>query len=195
MDGIHIVAFAEEEDPGLCFRAFCPQLCLFLFSLSTWRWAQVSLFCCPQMAMSSWRSWRTWPETTPITLSSVLSGLILMTSLWFCFLTSNHNCILTKTIFLSNVKYVSGSVEWNRLMLSLQLTTYWEKTFKLDLFRPQIGVVNVTDVSSAKNTRSSQSEKFTDLNLLGPLCCRQTVYGWTCPTTKTCPLQRNWRTG
>ncbi|KAA8579518.1 hypothetical protein FQN60_006611 [Etheostoma spectabile] len=25
------------------------------------------------------------------------------------------------------------------------LTTYWEKTFKLDLFRPQIGVVNVTD--------------------------------------------------
>ncbi|KAM9830144.1 calsequestrin-2-like isoform 1-T1 [Syngnathus typhle] len=27
------------------------------------------------------------------------------------------------------------------------LTTYWEKTFKLDLFRPQIGVVNVTDVS------------------------------------------------
>ncbi|XP_056620175.1 calsequestrin-2-like isoform X2 [Triplophysa dalaica] len=25
------------------------------------------------------------------------------------------------------------------------LTTYWEKTFKVDLFRPQIGVVNVTD--------------------------------------------------
>lgn len=24
MDGIHIVAFAEEEDPGLCFRAFRP---------------------------------------------------------------------------------------------------------------------------------------------------------------------------
>ncbi|KAG9348802.1 hypothetical protein JZ751_029119 [Albula glossodonta] len=25
------------------------------------------------------------------------------------------------------------------------LTTYWEKTFKVDLFKPQIGVVNVTD--------------------------------------------------
>lgn len=30
----------------------------------------------------------------------------------------------------------------------LQLITYWEKTFNIDLFRPQIGVVNVTDVSS-----------------------------------------------
>lgn len=30
---------------------------------------------------------------------------------------------------------------------SMQLTTYWEKTFKVDLFRPQIGVVNVTDVN------------------------------------------------
>lgn len=30
---------------------------------------------------------------------------------------------------------------------SLQLIPYWEKTFKVDLFRPQIGVVNVTDVS------------------------------------------------
>ncbi|XP_038573011.1 calsequestrin-2-like [Micropterus salmoides] len=28
------------------------------------------------------------------------------------------------------------------------LTTYWEITFKLDLFRPQIGVVNVTDADS-----------------------------------------------
>ncbi|XP_055021712.1 calsequestrin-2-like isoform X2 [Boleophthalmus pectinirostris] len=28
------------------------------------------------------------------------------------------------------------------------LTTYWEKTFNLDLFRPQIGVVNVTDADS-----------------------------------------------
>ncbi|XP_061571589.1 calsequestrin-2-like [Cololabis saira] len=28
------------------------------------------------------------------------------------------------------------------------LTTYWEKTFKLDLFTPQIGVVNVTDADS-----------------------------------------------
>uniref|UniRef100_A0A8C6KD28 Calsequestrin n=1 Tax=Nothobranchius furzeri TaxID=105023 RepID=A0A8C6KD28_NOTFU len=28
------------------------------------------------------------------------------------------------------------------------LTTYWEKTFKVDLFRPQIGVVNVTDADS-----------------------------------------------
>ncbi|OXB68901.1 hypothetical protein ASZ78_005338 [Callipepla squamata] len=28
------------------------------------------------------------------------------------------------------------------------LITYWEKTFKIDLFRPQIGIVNVTDVSS-----------------------------------------------
>lgn len=30
---------------------------------------------------------------------------------------------------------------------SVQLIPYWEKTFKVDLFRPQIGVVNVTDVS------------------------------------------------
>ncbi|KAJ3584804.1 hypothetical protein NHX12_015299 [Muraenolepis orangiensis] len=28
------------------------------------------------------------------------------------------------------------------------LTTYWEKTFRVDLFRPQIGVVNVTDADS-----------------------------------------------
>ncbi|XP_064183754.1 calsequestrin-2 [Anguilla rostrata] len=28
------------------------------------------------------------------------------------------------------------------------LTTYWEKTFKVDLFKPQIGVVNVTDADS-----------------------------------------------
>ncbi|XP_018431240.1 PREDICTED: calsequestrin-2-like, partial [Nanorana parkeri] len=27
------------------------------------------------------------------------------------------------------------------------LVTYWERTFHIDLFRPQIGVVNVTDVS------------------------------------------------
>lgn len=31
--------------------------------------------------------------------------------------------------------------------LLLQLVSYWEKTFKIDLFKPQIGVVNVTDVS------------------------------------------------
>lgn len=37
----------------------------------------------------------------------------------------------------------------------LQLTTYWEKTFKLDLFRPQIGVVNVTDVSHKNNSSST----------------------------------------
>lgn len=30
---------------------------------------------------------------------------------------------------------------------SFQLIPYWEKTFKVDLFRPQIGIVNVTDVS------------------------------------------------
>jgi len=29
-----------------------------------------------------------------------------------------------------------------------QLIPYWEKTFKVDLFRPQIGIVNVTDVSA-----------------------------------------------
>ncbi|KAF7237535.1 Calsequestrin-2 [Varanus komodoensis] len=28
------------------------------------------------------------------------------------------------------------------------LITYWEKTFKIDLFKPQIGVVNVTDADS-----------------------------------------------
>uniref|UniRef100_A0AAX7TYC0 Calsequestrin n=1 Tax=Astatotilapia calliptera TaxID=8154 RepID=A0AAX7TYC0_ASTCA len=31
---------------------------------------------------------------------------------------------------------------------SVQLIPYWEKTFKVDLFRPQIGVVNVTDADS-----------------------------------------------
>lgn len=38
----------------------------------------------------------------------------------------------------------------------LQLITYWEKTFKIDLFRPQIGVVNVTDVSSMCPEKSSE---------------------------------------
>lgn len=33
------------------------------------------------------------------------------------------------------------------MIVFLQLIPYWEKTFKVDLFRPQIGVVNVTDVS------------------------------------------------
>lgn len=28
------------------------------------------------------------------------------------------------------------------------LVAYWEKTFKIDLFKPQIGVVNVTDADS-----------------------------------------------
>lgn len=38
---------------------------------------------------------------------------------------------------------------WSEFCFSLpQLITYWEKTFKIDLFRPQIGVVNVTDVSN-----------------------------------------------
>ena len=32
--------------------------------------------------------------------------------------------------------------------IPFQLLPYWEKTFKVDLFRPQIGVINVTDVSS-----------------------------------------------
>lgn len=35
----------------------------------------------------------------------------------------------------------------NLALLLLQLVAYWEKTFKIDLFKPQIGVVNVTDVS------------------------------------------------
>uniref|UniRef100_A0A674GK18 Calsequestrin n=1 Tax=Taeniopygia guttata TaxID=59729 RepID=A0A674GK18_TAEGU len=30
------------------------------------------------------------------------------------------------------------------------LITYWEKTFKIDLFRPQIGIVNVTDKRDSK---------------------------------------------
>lgn len=48
-------------------------------------------------------------------------------------------------------------------MLRLQLTTYWEKTFKLDLFRPQIGVVNVTDVSVAGRIRNHPGDKISDL--------------------------------
>lgn len=35
----------------------------------------------------------------------------------------------------------------NLAFLLPQLVAYWEKTFKIDLFKPQIGVVNVTDVS------------------------------------------------
>lgn len=42
---------------------------------------------------------------------------------------------------------------------SFQLVPYWEKTFKVDLFRPQIGVVNVTDVSP----RICQTWHFSDV--------------------------------
>ncbi|CAL1598302.1 unnamed protein product [Knipowitschia caucasica] len=38
------------------------------------------------------------------------------------------------------------------------LTTYWEKTFNLDLFRPQIGVVNVTDADSVWLDMTSDEE-------------------------------------
>lgn len=49
-------------------------------------------------------------------------------------LTGNALCRLSNLILLL-------------LLLLPQLVAYWEKTFKIDLFKPQIGVVNVTDVS------------------------------------------------
>lgn len=64
-----------------------------------------------------------------------------MTSLWFC--------LIVKFIYLSKITFLMKRFLNFNLVSSLQLTTYWEKTFKLDLFRPQIGVVNVTDVSKA----------------------------------------------
>lgn len=46
---------------------------------------------------------------------------------------------------------------------SFQLIPYWEKTFKVDLFRPQIGVVNVTDVSQAQICQAFLQMLFTPL--------------------------------
>ncbi|XP_034533889.1 calsequestrin-2-like isoform X1 [Notolabrus celidotus] len=45
------------------------------------------------------------------------------------------------------------------------LTTYWEKTFKLDLFRPQIGVVNVTDADSVWLDMSNDEDLPTSVEL------------------------------
>lgn len=78
--------------------------------------------------------------------------------------------------------------------LHRQLTTYWEKTFKLDLFRPQIGVVNVTDVSNSLSSRKHEVSRGL-LNGCGGVHCRRTACGWTCPTMRTCPRPRSWKTG
>lgn len=146
--------------------------------------ANFPLPCCPQMATSSWRSSRMWPETTPTTPSSASSGLTQTTSLWFCFLFS--------FTFQTDMSNNHSLTTW--FISTLQLTTYWEKTFKLDLFRPQIGVVNVTDVSEC-NPNWDRYLISAFPNFLDALCSRRTVCGWTCPTTRTCPLQRSWRTG
>lgn len=46
----------------------------------------------------------------------------------------------------------------NFYFLSPQLVAYWEKTFKIDLFKPQIGVVNVTDVSTPQDSLLGRPE-------------------------------------
>lgn len=60
----------------------------------------------------------------------------------------------------------------NKFVSPLQLTTYWEKTFKLDLFRPQIGVVNVTDVSNGYNLHQSKVFSSPSLDFLDALCLK-----------------------
>lgn len=57
MDGIHIVAFAEEEDPGLCLFPVGFPVVFFPCSLSLAPEGKLRfLCCCSQMAMNSWRS-------------------------------------------------------------------------------------------------------------------------------------------
>uniref|UniRef100_A0A672PLP4 Calsequestrin n=1 Tax=Sinocyclocheilus grahami TaxID=75366 RepID=A0A672PLP4_SINGR len=55
---------------------------------------------------------------------------------------------ILKEVARDNTKKTDLSIVWIDPDEFPLLTTYWEKTFKVDLFRPQIGVVNVTDADS-----------------------------------------------
>lgn len=100
---------------------------------------------------------------TLITLTSASSGLILITSLWYEF--SQLKCISTtlEIICVHDVVYLQDKNYPNDLKkkkespfnaffsfpffcFSFQLVPYWEKTFRIDLSSPQIGVVDVEDV-------------------------------------------------
>ncbi|KAM3584916.1 uncharacterized protein V6R79_002414 [Siganus canaliculatus] len=109
MDGIHIVAFAEEEDPGLCLLPI----------------ALVSLFICHV------RYLKVNSGSSPASSSDGYEFLEIL-----------------KDVARDNTNNPELSIVWIDPDDFPLLTTYWEKTFKLDLFRPQIGVVNVTDADS-----------------------------------------------
>uniref|UniRef100_A0AAQ4RQQ7 Calsequestrin n=1 Tax=Gasterosteus aculeatus aculeatus TaxID=481459 RepID=A0AAQ4RQQ7_GASAC len=116
MDGIHIVAFAEEEDPGL----FPPPPFLFCS-------------CFPPLFLQR------------LNLSSGYSSsssFVLSPPDGYEFLE------ILKDVARDNTNNPELSIVWIDPDDFPLLTTYWEKTFKLDLFRPQIGVVNVTDADS-----------------------------------------------
>uniref|UniRef100_A0A4W4HAR7 Calsequestrin n=1 Tax=Electrophorus electricus TaxID=8005 RepID=A0A4W4HAR7_ELEEL len=55
---------------------------------------------------------------------------------------------ILKEVARDNTKNPDLSIMWIDPDDFPLLTAYWEKTFKVDLFRPQIGVVNVTDADS-----------------------------------------------
>ncbi|XP_066517505.1 calsequestrin-2-like [Hoplias malabaricus] len=55
---------------------------------------------------------------------------------------------ILKEVARDNTKNPDLSIVWIDPDDFPLLTAYWEKTFKVDLFRPQIGVVNVTDADS-----------------------------------------------
>ncbi|GAA6105175.1 calsequestrin-2-like [Tachysurus ichikawai] len=55
---------------------------------------------------------------------------------------------ILKEVARDNTKNPDLSILWIDPDDFPLLTAYWEKTFKVDLFRPQIGVVNVTDADS-----------------------------------------------
>lgn len=108
---------------------------------------------------------------------------LVLSLLWLCFSTSCWKC-----------EHVYSKLLTRFFSPYRQLTTYWEKTFKLDLFSPQIGVVNVTDVSNLFS--SCKPEISCGLfNEFGGLSSRRTACGWTCPTMRTCPRPRSWKTG
>lgn len=109
IDDEHIIAFAEESDPGkekpvwgiLVDADFCQIFMDYLYILYIWYlfWLMklipsfnsgrpsvhsytVVFFSTPQMVLSSWRSWSKLPRITQKTPTSALSGLTLTTSPW-----------------------------------------------------------------------------------------------------------------
>ncbi|TSK17871.1 Calsequestrin-2 [Bagarius yarrelli] len=62
---------------------------------------------------------------------------------------------ILKEVARDNTKNPDLSIMWIDPDDFPLLTAYWEKTFKVDLYRPQIGVVNVTDADSVWLTISN----------------------------------------